>query len=146
MDRRKIIRIGGVISLIIISICLSFFIILPMMILPPNPASLFVISNYSDFNHTVEVEIFDSKNNSIYLESFEVKLDDFIKIDRGFDWCPKNRFYWLFWDEGTYTFNVTLDETYNISHYTELYPSKSIWISITSDARNPLEVHDAFRD
>lgn len=146
MNRNKIICGVGIITLVIISGCLFFFIILPMMILPPYPASLFVISNHDDMNHTVRVEIFNSENNSIFLESFDVTPDVLTKVDRGFDWCPKNRFWWLSWDEGSYTFYVTLDDAYNTSHYTELYPSKSVWISIISDDINPLQVGDSYRD
>ena len=117
-----------------------------MMILPPYPAPLFLIANHDEVNHKVEVEIFDSNNNSIFIESFVVKPDDLFEFDRGLDWCPKNRLYWLSWDEGSYTFNVTLDDTYNKSHYTELYPRKSVWITINSNYPIPLDVGDVFSD
>ena len=145
MNRRRIIVIIGVISLIL-SGFISFFIIFPMMILPSEPASLFYISNHDDMNHTVSVEIFDSENNSIFFESFEMEPNDFISFDRGLDWCPKNTFYWLFWSEGSYYFFITLDDSFNGSHYTELYPLKSVWITITSNDSNPLQIHDAYCD
>jgi hypothetical protein len=104
-----------------------------MGILGPEPQPLFYIFNSDDdLNHTVTVEIFNSDNKSIYYESFDVKPDDNIKIDRGFDWCPKHMFYWFFWDEGSYTFNVTLDNTYNESYHADLYPVMSIWIDVYS--------------
>lgn len=116
------------------------------MILPPYPAELFYISNNDDVNHTVEVEILDSKSDSIYLKSFNISPDSVIKIDRGFDWCPKSRFYWLSWDEGSYTFYVTLDDTYNKSHYIQLYPRVSIYIKIDSNEPFPLEIHRLHSD
>ena len=146
MNRRKIILIVGVISLIILAGFIIRFIILPFMILPPYPAELFDIYNFDDVNHTVLMEIFDTNSKSIYFKSFDVKPGDSIEIDRGFDWCPKSRFYWLSWDEGSYTFNVSLDNTYNVSHYTELYPSKSIEISIVKDDTNPLQICEVHTD
>ena len=117
-----------------------------MILLPPYPAELFYIHNWDDMNHSVTVEIFNSENKSIYLESHDIKPDAYIKVDRGFDWCPKNRFYWLFWDEGSYTFNVTLDDTYNKSHYIELYPRVSVFIRIDSDNPYPLQVWNLYSD
>ena len=142
---KKILAVG-VISFFVIFIPIYFFIIWPMMILPPYPSSLFVISNWDDVNHTVQVEIINSNNNSIFIESFDLKPDDLFSFERILDWCSKGRFYWLSWDEGSYTFKVTLDDTYDASHYTELYPSKSVWIIINSNNPNPLEIGDVFSD
>lgn len=145
MNRNKIIRNVGIISLVIIWGCLSFFVIFPMILLPPYPTFLVGIYNFDDIDHTVTVEIFDSENNSIFYESFVAKPDISIRIDRGFDWCPKNRLWWLSSDEGSYTFYVTLDDTYNISHFTELHPSISVDIDIyLRDI--PLQVGDCYRD
>lgn len=147
MNRRKKILIVGAISLIILTGFIIFlFIILPFMILPPYPAELFYIRNWDDMNHTVVVEILDSDSNSIYLKSFDVKPDAYIKVDRGFDWCPKSRFYWLSWDEGSYTFYVSLDNTYNTSHYIELYPRVSVHIRIDSDEPYPLSISRLYSD
>lgn len=141
MNRKKINRnVGITVLLIIVFGCLFFFFILPMMILPPYPLDLFIISNHDDLNHIVDVEIFNSKNIPIFSESYHVEPDDFIEIDRGFDWCPKSRFYWISWDVISCTFNVSLDNTYNVSHYTELGPLGSVWITINKDNKNPLEV------
>ena len=140
MNRKKKKLIAAIITIIIISVFLFFFIILPMGILGPEPSPLFYIFNSDDdTNHTVTVEIFNSNNTSIYNKSFDVKPDDYIKIDRGFDWCPKHMFYWFFWDEGSYTFYVTLDNTYNESYHTDLYPVKSIMIRLYSN-EIPLKV------
>ena len=140
MKRKKVIRIIGIIILVILIGCLVFFIFLPMMILPSESQPLFFIDNDDIDNHTVTVEIFNSKNKSIYHESFYVQSDKLIHIDRGFNWCPKNRFYWFFWDEGSYTFYVTLDNTYNESYYTELYPLKSVWINVDFKNKSPLHI------
>lgn len=146
MNRKRLLLIVGLILLVVISVCLFLFIILPMMILPPYPPSLFEISNYDDVNHTVSVEIFNSENNSIFLESFDVKPDELFSFERGLDWCPRNRFWWLSWEEVPYTFHIMLDNTYNTSHYTVLIPTKSVWISIYLDDENPLEVFDVYTD
>lgn len=148
MNRNKIIRNVGIISFMIILGCLFLFIIFPMILLPPYPASLVRIYNFGDIDHIVSVEIFDSENNSIYYESFVAKPDISIKIKRDyFDWCAKGRFWWLLpWDEGSYTFYITLDDTYNISHFIEqLQPSMTVDIDIyLGDV--PLEVGNAFTD
>ena len=146
INRRKIIRILGIISLIIIFGIFFLYILFPFMVLPPYPAELFYIRNRDDINHTVVVEILDSDSNSIYLKSFDVKPGGSIEIDRGFDWCPKSRFYWLSWDEGSYTFYVTLDNTYNKSHYIELYPRVSIYIEIDSNEPFPLDIFKLYSD
>lgn len=117
-----------------------------MMILPPYPAPLFRIINFDDMNHTVSVEIFDSNNTLLYNETFDVSADDSISIDRGFDWCPKSRFWFYSMNEGNFTFNVTLDNAYNVSHFTVLQPSKSVWIDVFLNDRAPLEVGDVYRD
>ena len=142
---KKILTLG-VISFFVIFIPIYFFFIWPMMILPPYPASLFVISNWDDVNHTIEIEIFDSNNNSIFIESFDVKPDELFSFKRILDWCSQGSFYWLSWDEGSYTFQVTLVDTYIASHYTNLYPSKSVWIRINSNNLYPLEIGDVFSD
>jgi hypothetical protein len=146
MKRLKIIRIFGILSLLFLFGFVFFSIILPFIILPPYPAELFYILNKDDMNHTVEVEILNSKGNSIYLKSFNISPDSRIEIDRGFDWCPKNRFYFLNWDEGSYTFYVSLDDVYNKSHYINLYPRVSIYISIDNDSYNPLMISRLYSD
>ena len=146
MNRSKIIRRLGIIALVIVSILVFLFIILPLVILPPYPAPLFRINNFDDMNHTVSVEIFDSNNNILYNKTFDVSADDSISIERGFDWCPRNRFWFYSMEEGSYTFNVTLDNTYNVSHFTILQPTKSVWMDVFLNDRTPLEVGDVYRD
>lgn len=146
IDKRKFANTLGKITLVTISSLIIVFIFIPMIILPPFPAPLFLISNHDEINHTVEVEIIDSNNNSIFIESFDINPDELFRFYRVLDWCSKGRFYWLSWDEGSYTFNVTLDDTYNTSHYTELCPSTSVWITINSNYPNHLDVHDVSSD
>ncbi len=131
MIRKKIKLVVVIITIISLSVFLFFFFFLPMGLLGPEPRPLFLIFNSDDDNnHTVTVEIFNSDNISVYYESFDVPPDDNIKIDRGFDWCPKHMFYWFYWDEGSYTFYVTLDNTYNESYHADFYPVMSIHISV----------------
>jgi hypothetical protein len=130
MNKKKIKIIVLIITVLILSSFLFVFIILPFMILPAYPVELIYIHNFDDINHTVVVQIFDSENSSIYLKSFNIKADDSITIDRGFDWCPNNRFYWLSWEEGSYTFYVTLDDIYNESCTVDLYPLMTVCIDV----------------
>ena len=110
------------------------------MVLGPEPASIFCIGNRDNMSHTVIIEVFNSDNKSIDLISYDVQPDDFMCIDRGFDWCPKHLFYWLYLDEGSYAFNVTLDNTYNVWYQEDLYPTMTIWITVDFDDEFPLDV------
>ena len=146
MNRSKVIRVLGIVTLIIVSALVVLFVIFPMVILPPYPAELFRIHNFDNINHTVGVEIFDNDFNLLYNKTFDVSADESITIERGFDWCPRNRFWFYAMEEGSYTFNVSLDNSYNESHFTELMPTISVWIRVFSKESNPLEVVELFRD
>ena len=146
MNRRKIIRVLGIVALIIVSALVVLFIIFPLLILPPYPAELLRIHNFDNINHTVGVEIFDSDYNLLYNETFNVSADESITVEREFDWNSRGIFWFYAMEEGSYTFNVSLDNSYFKSHFTELMPTISVWIRVFSKESNLLEIVELFRD
>ena len=140
MIRKKAIRLLGIAALIIVSGLVVLFVIFPLVFLSSAPAELVKIHNYDAIDHVVDIEIFDTDNILLYNDTFKVGADESITIEREFDWNSRGRFWFYFWEEGAYTFNISLDGIHNVSHYTELMPTINVFIQVNYDDRTPLDV------
>lgn len=125
---RLIIRVG-ITALIILFGYLFFYLIGPIMLAGP-PLSLYDIRNNTAENHTIIIEIFDKNNISVLKETYNLSPGENIGYDREIGWYPKISCYLITWPEGTYTFDITLDNEYLERYTTDVRPTQSLSIEL----------------
>lgn len=134
----KILIFSGTLVLIL----LSYFVVFPFLLVGP-PTSLFYIENNDLQNHEVTVEVFDSHNESVFKESYELAPGGRIAQPKSLwlliRWSmPLSKGKYTYWAEGEYEFKVNLDGEIKDTCRTLLHPWSSVVIDInkanTSDS------------
>ena len=140
--KRKLLRIAGICTIIILLVYLNLFVILPSIIMG-GPTSLFFIANYDTKNHTIAIKVVDSTNKTVLSQSYNIQPDSTIQYARGFGWYPTVTWTPYTWSEGKYTFIAVLDGNITASHTTNVQITQTIWIEIGFTG-NPLEIGEAW--
>ena len=140
--KRKLLRIAGICTIIILLVYLNLFVILPAIIMG-GPSSLFFISNHGTKNHTIAITIIDSTNKTVLFQSYNIRPDMTIQYERGFGWYPTVTWTPYTWSEGKYTFIAVLDGNITASHTTNVQITQTIWITIEFMGK-PLEIGEGW--
>ena len=127
---RKILIFLGILILIL----LSYFVVFPFLLVGP-PTSLFDIYNNDLQSHEVTVEVFDSYNESIFKETYELAPEERIAQPKSswllFRWSmPWSKGKYMYWAEGEYEFKVILDGEITDTYRTLPHPWNSVIIDI----------------
>lgn len=135
---RKISILLGTLVLIL----LSYFVVFPYLLVGP-PTPLFYACNNDLQSHEVTVEVFDSHNESIFKESYELATEERIAQPKSLwlllRWSmPLSKGKYTYWAEGEYEFKVNLDGEIKDTCRTLPHPWSSVVIDInkanTSDS------------
>jgi hypothetical protein len=123
---------------ILILILLSYFAVFPFLLLGP-PTSLFYIDNEDLQSHEVTVEVFDSHNESIFKETYELAPEEHISQPKPLwlllRWSmPWSKGKYIYWSEGAYEFKIILDGETTGSLGALLHPWISVGIDINSSS------------
>lgn len=118
----------------LILILLSYFVVFPYLLVGP-PTPLFDVYNNDLQNHEVAVEVFDSYNESIFKETYELAPEEHIAQPKSIwlllRWSmPWSKGEYTYWAEGEYEFKVILDGEITDSYKTLPHPWNSVIIDI----------------
>lgn len=108
---------------------LFFFLVGPFILAGP-PLSLYYITNRSAENHTIIVEIFDEKNNSVHEKTYNISPEEHVSYERRIGWEPKISLFLITWSDGTYNFHFTVDNKYSEWYTTGVSPSCGLYIRL----------------
>ena len=113
MDKRtpkkKLLRIIGILTFVIIVGYFFFFAVFPFMLIGP-PCSLYFIHNSGTENHTLTISVNDSTNKTILFQSYNIQPDQSISYNRGFGWYPIVTLTPFTWVEGNIPSMLSLME------------------------------------
>ncbi len=141
-SKKKLLRIIGILTFVIIVGYFFFFAVFPFMLIGP-PCSLYYIHNSGTENHTLAISVNDSTNETILFQSYNIQPDQSISYNRGFGWYPTVTLTPFTWVEGKYTFYAVLDGNITASHTTNVQYTQTIWITIEYEGK-PLEIGEAW--
>lgn len=127
---------------ILVLILLNYFFVFPFLLAGP-PTPLFYIDNNDLQSHEVTVEVFDSHNESVFKEKYELAPKEHIEQPKSL-WLLLQRL--MPWSEqgekGNYEFKVILDS--KITDTCRMLPhpltSVVIYIDEKNDSQSPMSV------
>ncbi|WP_052722715.1 MULTISPECIES: hypothetical protein [unclassified Methanosarcina] len=139
---RKILIFLGILILIL----LSYFVVFPFLLVGP-PAPLFYVYNNDLQSHEITVEVFDSYNESIFKETYELAPEEHIAQPKS-SWLllrwsmPWSKGKYTYWAEGVYEFKVSLDNEITDNCRILPHPWNSVVIDIdeVKDSNSPISM------
>lgn len=113
---------------------LSYFVVFPLLLVG-SPTPLFYINNNDLQNHEAIVEVFDSYNESIFKQNYELNSNEQIVQPKSLwlllRWSmPWSKGEYTFWAEGDYEFKVILDNNITDTYKTIPHAWNSVIIDI----------------
>ena len=131
---------------ILILILLSYFIVFPFLLVGP-PEPLFYINNNDLQSHEVTVEVFDSHNETIFIEKYELDPEEHIAQPKSLwlllRWSmPWSKGKYTYWAEGEYEFKAILDDEIVDTCRTLPHSWSSVVIDIdkTDNSNSPMSI------
>lgn len=110
----------------LVLILVSLFVVVPYLIAGP-PTPLFSVRNHDAGVHELRVEIFDSKNNSVIDETYELSAGEEIYYPKPF------RFLVPGFEIVDYTFKFTLDNRSTETYSTNVQPWNTVEVELYAD-------------
>jgi hypothetical protein len=109
------------------------------------PTSLFYIDNEDLQSHEVTVEVFDSHNESIFKETYELAPEARISQPKPvwliLQWSmPWSKGKYIYWSKGAYKFKIILDGETEGSLGALLHPWVSVDININSNSSSLVKI------
>ena len=141
--KKKLLRVVGIFTIIIMVGYLFFFVIFPAIVMG-GPTSLYFIGNHDTKNHTIVIKVLDSTNKTVLVQSYNIQPDTTIQYARGFGWYPTVTWTPYTWSQGKYTFIAVLDGNFTVSHTTNVQITQTIWIEIRHSVSQPLEIGEGW--
>lgn len=113
------------ISLLLLVLMLLFVVVPYLIVGPPTP--LFSVRNHDIGVHELRVEIYDSKNNSVFDKTYELLAEDEVYHPKPF------RFLVPGFEITDYTFKFTLDNSFMETYSTNIQPWNTVEVDLYSD-------------
>lgn len=120
--RRKLATVISILALILILLP----VITPYIIAGP-PTPFFSIRNHDDKGHELRVEIYDSKNNSVFNETYELSVGEEVYYPKPF------RFLVPISEAANYEFKFILDNNLTKTYTTNIQPWNTVEAELYSD-------------
>ncbi|MCQ1535067.1 hypothetical protein FTO70_05065 [Methanosarcina sp. KYL-1] len=113
-------------SAVLVILFVLLFVALPYLIAGP-PTPLFTARNHDTEVHELRVEVFDSENNSVLDETYELAPDERISHPKPF------RFRVPGFEIVDYTFKFTLDGMITETYSTNIQPWNTVEVELYAD-------------
>jgi hypothetical protein len=112
---------------LLVMVLMSLFVVVPYLLVGP-PTPLFSVRNHDAGVHELRAEIFDSKNNSVLDETYELSAGEEIYHAKPF------RFLVPGLEGKNYTFKFTLDNSLKETYSTNIQPWNTVDVELYADS------------
>ncbi|HII02980.1 TPA: hypothetical protein HA351_15450 [Methanosarcinaceae archaeon] len=132
-NRKKIALIGAFILLLLLAV---LFIVGPYLIVGP-PSPLFTAINYETEVHDIRVEVFDSGNDSVLDETYELTPLKRISHPKPFRFLVPPGI-----GDEDYTFKVTLEDGFTETYSTKVSTWTNVEIVVYGEEDQPISISE----